>query len=71
VTDPPHDPPELCIRAAQLRAQTRDYGRIAAELGLDSPDHARKCAQVGFSLVPQEDLATLRRALAREKGEIS
>lgn len=78
MTDPPKEPSEynfgpveadgarLCIRAAQLRAQGRPYEAIAAELGLESPVHAKKCAEVGFSLAPGEDLQTWRRLVAGE-----
>ena len=78
MTDPPQDPSEyhfgpveaegarLCIRAAQLRAEGRPYEAIAVELGFESRVHAKKCAEVGFSLAPGEDLQTWRRLAAGE-----
>jgi hypothetical protein len=40
----------LCIRATLLRAEALSYADIAAELGLGSPQEAKKCAEVGFGL---------------------
>lgn len=80
MTDPPQDPSEyhfgpveaegarLCIRAAELCAAGRAYADIATELGLDSPLEAKRCAEVGFSLAPGEDLRMRRTALAADNG---
>ena len=55
---------QTCIRAAELRARSASWKDIAAELGLDSPVEARKCADVGYGLAPGEDLRMARRVSA-------
>jgi hypothetical protein len=78
MTDPPQEPPEyritvndlerarLCLRAAQLRADGQPYSQIATDLSLDSPAAAKRCAEVGYSLGPSEDLRMLRQRAALE-----
>jgi hypothetical protein len=56
----------ICIRAAELRARAVPYKDIAAELGLDSPLAAKKCAETGYGLAPGEDLRMARRRAADE-----
>jgi hypothetical protein len=60
----------LCIRAAELRARSVSYKDIAAELGLESPLAAKKCAETGYGLAPGEDLRMARRRAADELDEI-
>ena len=60
----------ICIRAAELRARSVSYRDIAAELGLDSPLAAKKCAETGYGLAPGEDLRMARRRAADELDEI-
>jgi hypothetical protein len=56
----------ICIRAAELRARAVSYKEIAAELGLESPLAAKKCAETGYGLAPGEDLRMARRRAADE-----
>lgn len=49
-----------------MRARSRSYKDIAAELGLNSPLEAKKCAEVGWGLAPGEDLRASRRRAADE-----
>jgi len=56
----------LCIRAAELRAKSWTYAKIADELGLDTPMAAKKCAETGYGLAPGEDLRMARRRAAEE-----
>jgi hypothetical protein len=56
----------LCIRAAEYRSKGQTYARIAELLGLDNPQVAKRCAEVGYGLAPGDDLRTGRRRAAEE-----
>ena len=60
----------LCIRAAEMRARGMKWAPIAAELGLDMPMDAKRCAEAAYGLVPAEDLRTGRRVAADELDEL-
>lgn len=60
----------ICIRAAELRAKSVGYVKIAELLGLENGQAAKKCAEAGFGLAPGEDLRMARRVSAARLDQI-
>lgn len=60
------DRARLCIRAAEMRSKGGTYAHISEVLGMDSPQAAKKCAEVGYGLAPGDDLRVGRRRAAEE-----
>jgi hypothetical protein len=55
------DKAQVCIRAAELRAQHMTFANIARELGLATPAVAQRAVRTGLTLIPSEDVREVRR----------
>lgn len=54
----------VCVEAAGLKSRGWSYRRIASHFGWSSPAAAHKAVQLGLSLIPSEDLHSVRRGQA-------
>lgn len=61
----------ICIQAAEMRARSVPYNKIAERLGLENGQAAKKCAEAGFGLAPGEDLRMARRVSAARLDQIA
>ncbi len=62
---------QLCLRAADLRAQHRSFAQIAAELQLESPADAQRAVRQGLALTPADDVREVRRLEDMRLAEIA
>jgi hypothetical protein len=62
---------QLCLRAAQLRAEHRTFAQIAVELELGSPADAQRAVRQGLALTPADDVREVRRLEDMRLAEIA
>jgi hypothetical protein len=62
---------QLCLRAADLRAQHRTFAQIAVELELGSPADAQRAVRQGLALTPADDVREVRRLEDMRLAEIA
>lgn len=62
---------QLCLRAADLRAQHKTFRQIAAELELESPADAQRAVRQGLALTPADDVREVRRLEDMRLAEIA
>lgn len=62
---------QLCLRAADLRAQHKTFRQIAVELELESPADAQRAVRQGLALTPSDDVREVRRLEDMRLAEIA